>query len=257
MSKTAANPLQRKLQDNIQRVRERITEACRQVDRDPQSVRIVAVTKKVEVDVIRIALELGLTDLGENRVQDLTRRASMIHESGRRKRMLGGDQPRQAPTWHMIGHLQRNKVRSVLQWSNTIHSVDSLRLAEEINAEAAKLDCTIDIFLQINVASEKSKFGLAVGAVDVVSEQIREMARLRLVGLMTIAPLVDDTATVRSVFCRLREIADHVKEKGQVGDEFRELSMGMSNDFEVAIEEGATIVRIGSSIFEDLRAPAE
>ncbi len=252
MAKTATKSIQRRVLDNIQRVRDRIAEACSRANRDPASVRLVAVTKSVDVEVIRILIDAGLVDLGESRVQQLAQRAAMIAETQKRRRILDGQRDAVAPVWHMIGHLQRNKVPSAVKSATVFHSVDSLRLAEEISNEAGKRNRVVDVFLQVNVAGEKSKHGIAVGAIEVFCEQIHGLADMRLVGLMGMMPLVDDPEEVRPLFRRLREIAEDLVTQECVSLESCELSMGMSNDFEVAIEEGATIVRVGTALFEGL-----
>ena len=252
MGKTAIKSIQRKVQDNIQRVRDRIAQACSRANRDPASVRLVAVTKSVDVEVIRILIEAGQVDLGESRVQQLAQRAAMIAETQKRRRILDGQRDAVAPVWHMIGHLQRNKVRAAMQWATVFHSVDSLRLAEEISGEACDRNLVADVLLQVNVAGEKSKHGIAVGAIEVFCEQIRTLAGMRLIGLMGMMPLVDDSEEVRPLFRRLREIAEDLVTQECVSCKVCELSMGMSNDFEVAIEEGATIVRVGTALFEGL-----
>ncbi len=151
----------------------------------------------------------------------------------------------------MIGHLQRNKVKALLPIVEYIHSVDSLRLAEEINTAAARLglDRKVKIFLQVNTSEEKQKFGLAVGAVSALTEQIITLPNLQVVGLMTMAPQVDDPEQCRFCFARLREIFEDLRSEKIAGREFRHLSMGMSNDYVVAVEEGATMLRIGSALF--------
>ena len=252
MGKTATKSIQRKVRDNIQHVRDRIAQACSRTNRDPASVRLVAVTKSVDVEVIRIVLESGLVDLGESRVQQLAQRAAMIAETQKRRRILDGQRGTVAPVWHMIGHLQRNKVRSAVQWATVFHSVDSLRLAEEISSESGRCNQVADVLLQVNVAGERSKHGIAVGAIEVFCEQICALPGVRLVGLMSMMPLVDDPEEVRPLFRRLREIAEDLVTQGCVSSEVCELSMGMSNDFEVAIEEGATMVRVGAALFEGL-----
>ncbi len=256
MAQAGIKTIQKRLQDNIRRVRERIAEACHCAGRRPEEVRLVAVTKSVEVDVIRVMIEEGVTDLGENRVQQLTQRAAMIQETLKRRRVLELGRECRSPVWHMVGHLQRNKVKAALRWTSTIHGVDSLRLAEDISVAADRGGVVADAFLQVNVADEKNKFGIPVGATGVLAEQIRSLPGLRLIGLMTIAPLVPDAEKVRSCFRRLREIAEDLRDQELVTPDFRELSMGMSNDFEVAIEEGATVVRIGSALFDGVAPTA-
>jgi len=239
-----------KLVENIKRVRERIEAACARVGRHPEDVTLVAVTKTVPLDVIHQALEAGLVDLGENRVQQLTERASMLEEDLASQRARQPQQPVPTPRWHMIGHLQRNKVKAVLPWVTLIHSVDSLRLAEEINTQAGRLGRKANVLMQVNVSGEKSKFGLAVGAATHMAEQLVSMENLNLLGLMTMAPLVDQAEKTRPWFARLRELLEEMQAERIVPPRCVHLSMGMSQDFEVAIEEGATIVRIGTALFE-------
>ncbi|HSW44390.1 MAG TPA: YggS family pyridoxal phosphate-dependent enzyme [Phycisphaerae bacterium] len=242
--------MRRKLSDNIKRVRDRIAHACQRAGRRPEDVRLVAVTKMIEIDVIRTALDMGLEDLGENRVQELIRRAIMLNEYVTRRRRMEPGREVSEPHWHMIGHVQRNKVRPLLPWAHTVHSVDSLRLAEEISAEAVRIGRVVPAMVEVNVSGEKSKFGIAVGAVSHVVEHIIPLPGLRIVGLMTMAPLDDNAEQARPHFARLRDIFEEMKIERIVGPEFRELSMGMSSDYEVAIEEGATTIRIGRALFE-------
>jgi PLP dependent protein len=248
--------MKRKLHDNLKRVEQRIAEACRRVRRDPSTVKLIAVTKYASMDIIRALLELGVRDLGENRVQELTRRAAMIDEwrSGHRESMVP------VPRWHLIGHLQRNKVKAVLPWIEMIHSVDSLRLAEEIDAQAGKLGRPVPILLEVNAAEDPNKYGVAVAAATHLVEQINTLKHIELRGLMAMAPLTDDVARIRSVFERVRELYDEVVSEKLCGRHFTELSMGMTGDFEQAIEFGATYVRIGSALLEGIELgpqPAE
>ena len=249
--------IRRRLTDNLRRVRERIARACEQARRDPETIRLVAVTKYVEVDVIRQALDVGLLDLGESRVQELTKRAGMVHEYLSRRRLAGTGKPPVCPRWHMVGHLQRNKVKAVLPWVDLIHSLDSLRLAEEINVQAARASRVAKVLMQVNASGEKGKFGVAVGAATHLAEQIVSLPNLKLLGLMTMAPLSDNPDTARPVFARLRELFEEMVGERLAGEDFRHLSMGMSLDFEAAILEGATMVRIGAALFEGLRRPVE
>jgi pyridoxal phosphate enzyme (YggS family) len=252
--------MRRKLADNLKRLRERIQNACSRGKRRVEDVRLVAVTKTVEVDIIRSGIELGLSDLGESRPQELVKRAGMVHEHLSRRRTLEPRRTPPDPRWHMIGHLQRNKVRMVLPWVGMIHSVDSLRLAEEVSSEAQRIGRVMPILIEVNVSGEKSKFGIAVGAVSHLIENINTLPGIRIVGLMTMAPLEEKAESARPYFCRLREILEDVRGERLAGPEFRELSMGMSNDFEAAIEEGATLIRVGTALFEgvtqDHGAPA-
>ncbi len=247
--------MRRKLSDNLKRVRDRIASACVKSNRNPNDVTLVAVTKTVEVDVVRSALELGITEFGESRVQELTKRASMIEEFRSRRRLVAGpaDVP-PSPNWHMIGYLQRNKVKQVLPWARVIHSVDSLRLAEDISTHSAKMERTTDAFVQVNVSEEKSKHGVVVGATAYLIEQILPMPNIRIIGLMTMAPFEENPELARPHFARLRELFEDIRAERIVGPAFAHLSMGMSNDFEVAVEEGATVVRIGTALFEGVTA---
>lgn len=247
--------MRRRLSDNLKRVRERIAAACARAGRPENSVQLIAVTKTIEVDVIRQGLELGLTELGENRVQELCKRASMVEEyRSRRLRVGGREAVPPSPNWHMIGHLQRNKVKAVLPWSRTIHSVDSLRLADEISRTSVLMKQTTDVLVQVNVSEEKTKFGVAVGAAAYLIQDIRRMPNLRVVGLMTMAPYDEDPERARPHFARLREVFEDFVAERIVGAEFRHLSMGMSGDFEVAIEEGATMIRLGRALYEGVAA---
>jgi pyridoxal phosphate enzyme (YggS family) len=225
--------------------------AAQRSGRPASAVRLVAVTKTIGVNIIRQLLDAGVRDLGENRVQELIKRAGMIQEYHSRLQ-LGAAAPTEPPRWHMIGHLQRNKVKSVLPWITCVHSLDSLRLAEELSAVSTKMDRNIDVLVEINASGEKSKFGVAVGAVNYLVEQVVTLPGLTVVGLMTMAPLVDDPEKIRPIFVRVREIFEELAGTKLVGPRFRELSMGMSQDYAVAIEEGATIVRIGTALFEDV-----
>jgi len=255
-----ATQSKRRLADNLRRVRDRIGAACAQAGRDPESITLIAVTKTVEVDVIRQALDVGLLDLGESKVQELTQRAGMIHEYMSRRRLASGGRPQLSPRWHMVGHLQRNKVKTVLPWIEVIHSLDSLRLAEEINVQAARASRRVKVLMQVNASGEKSKHGVAVGASTHLAEQIVSLPNLELIGLMTMGPLPSDQEGVtspRPYFARLRELFEEIAGERLVGESFRHLSMGMSLDLEDAILEGATTVRIGSALFDGLGPVAD
>jgi PLP dependent protein len=242
--------MRRKLADNLKRIRERIHIACERGRRRVEDVRLIAVTKTVEVDIIRGAIEAGLHDLGESRVQELTKRAGMIREHLSRRRGLEPDKAPPDPRWHMVGHLQRNKVRALLPWVDVVHSLDSLRLAEEISAEAVKQGRTVPVLIEVNLSGEKSKYGIAVGAASHFAAHIISLPNIRIAGLMTMAPLADDPEKARPHFSRLRELFEDMRAEKVAGHDFRDLSMGMSNDFDVAIEEGATMIRVGTGLFE-------
>lgn len=239
----------RRLADNLKRVRERIAEAAIRARRRPEEVRLVAVTKGVDLEIVKQLLDLGQLDLGENRVQQLVKRASLIDEQMQRRAAAGNDTV--GPVrWHMIGNLQRNKVRQILPLVELIHSMNTLRLAEEISARAEKDNLVAQVLVQTNVSGEKSKSGIPPAAVPYLIEQIASLPKLKIVGLMTMAPLVDNPEEVRGVFARTRELFEEVRAGRLAGPGFVHLSMGMSNDFEVAIEEGATLVRVGTALFE-------
>jgi hypothetical protein len=249
--------MRRKLVENLKRVEQRIAEACRRAGRAPSQIKLVAVTKAAAIDVIRTLVDMGVTELGESRVQELTRRAAMLSEWLSRRALDPTLAAKPKPRWHMVGHLQRNKVKAVLPWVDLIHSVDSLRLAEEIDLHSRALGRKTAILLQINAGDEPRKFGVAVPAAIHLAEQICSLSNVSLRGLMAMAPLTEDRPRIRRVFERVREIFDEIVESGTCGQEFRELSMGMSHDFEEAVELGTTMVRIGTALFEGLDLPSE
>jgi len=236
-----------KIVARIQQIKDTINSACSRAGRDPDKVKLVVVTKSVTLEAVKEVINLGITDLGENRVQQLKKISAEVAEflNG------SGDNPATPKkiNWHMIGHLQRNKVRQVLPIAVLIHSVDTLRLAEEINTAAAKLNSRPKVLLQVNCSNEPQKYGVPVGAATHLAEQIETLPNLQLVGLMTMAPLTHNKDVVRSCFVRARELFVEMRGEKIVGPQFTELSMGMSSDYEIAAEEGATILRIGSAIF--------
>lgn len=211
---------------NLERVRARISAAAERAGRSPAEVRLLGVSKTFPAQTVLAAVQAGVTDLGENRVQEAATKAPVLAAAGAR------------PRWHLIGHLQTNKIRSSLELFAIIHSVDSLRLAEALSGRAER---PVEILLEVNVAGEASKSGFAPQETAAAAEWIARLPNLQLSGLMTVAPLTSDPEDVRPVFRRLRELRDAIG--------LRELSMGMSSDYEVAIDEGATFVRIGRAIF--------
>lgn len=249
--------MKRRLSENWKRVEQRINNVCHRAQRDPAGVTLVAVTKYASLDIIRTMVDLGFTDLGESRVQELSKRAAAINEwLGRRARdVSAGARPR--PRWHMVGHLQRNKVKAVLPWIDMIHSVDSLRLAEEIDAQSAKLGRVMPILLEVNAADDADKYGVAVAAITHLAEQVNSLEHIELRGLMAMAPLTDDESYIRQVFGRVRELFDEIVAGRICGPEFKELSLGMTNDFEYGIEAGATYVRIGTALLEGIPLSTE
>jgi pyridoxal phosphate enzyme (YggS family) len=237
------------LAEKLSEVRERIAAACKKANREPKEVTLIAVTKNAAPEQMREILQLGVGDLGESRVQVLTQRAAQINEFFQRQQTRT-DAPMPARLrWHMIGHLQRNKVKPVLSIVDLIHSVDSLRLAEELDAQALKMGRKIPVLLQVNASEEESKHGVAVGASVHLAEQMDSMPNLQFMGLMTMAPLEGKRDAARRCFARTREIFEELKFNKIGGNLLRHLSMGMSGDFEDAILEGATMVRIGSLLF--------
>lgn len=212
----------------LQRVRARIANACARAGRDPASVRLIAVSKLHPVEAIREAYAAGQRDFGENYVQELVGKAEALKDLPDLR-------------WRLIGHLQRNKAKELTRVRCAIDSVDSVRLAETLNERAARDGAIVDVMLQVNVASEPQKSGALLNDVPVLIERVRALSNLKLHGLMTIPPDVEDPAQSRAHFAALRALAEQ--------HQLRELSMGMSADVEVAIEEGSTMVRVGTAIF--------
>jgi len=236
-----------KIAERIERIKENVRSACDRSGRDPADVKLVVVTKSADFERVKQIIKLGFTELAENRAQQLKKVAAQTDEF-----LAGANTNHNLPQkikWHMIGHLQRNKVRQVLPVTSLIHSVDTLRLAEEINASAPKMEVCPKVLLQVNTSNEPQKYGVPVGAAIHLAEQIETLPNLKLVGLMTMAPLTHNKDTIRSCFVRARELFVEMKGEKIVGSEFAQLSMGMSSDYEIAVEEGATILRIGSAIF--------
>ncbi len=219
---------------NIENLYSRIKVAAEKSGRKAEDIKLIAVTKTVDVDRIKQVCDLGILDLGENKVQELLSKYDQLDPSCK---------------WHLIGHLQTNKVKYIIDKVSLIHSVDSIPLIEEINSRAAKLGKKMDILLQVNVAGEETKFGIGPTEVDKYIGIISQMNHVNLKGLMTIAPFAENPEEIRPVFKKLYQIYIDIKNKRLDNVTMDYLSMGMSNDFEVAIEEGANIVRIGTGIF--------
>jgi pyridoxal phosphate enzyme (YggS family) len=244
------------LQDRFKKVQEGIAASAAKVKRDPASVTLIAITKNGTTEQIKQLIEMGQMDLGESRVQQLQQRAAQVDEwltkqQGKADKKLPAPGPNGGVRWHMVGHLQRNKVKPVMSLCHAIHSVDSLRLAEEIQDEAEKTKRPMTALLEVNVGEESSKFGVAVGAAVHLAEQIDTMDEVNLVGLMCMAPHSANPEKARPIFARLREIFEEIKFRKIGGEKFKHLSMGMSNDYKIAVEEGATMVRVGTAIFGD------
>ncbi|MZP28999.1 YggS family pyridoxal phosphate-dependent enzyme [Heliobacterium undosum] len=222
------------LQENLGRVRQRIREAAMRAGREPESIRLLAVTKTVPVERIQEVVDAGVDLLGENRVQELLDKHPQVRGPVR---------------WHMIGTLQTNKVKYIYDKVALIHSLDRLSLAQAIDRQAARLGRPIDCLVEVNVAGEESKHGVDRRELISFIRNVTAFEGIHICGLMTMAPYVDDPEEARPVFRDLYQLSREVDELGLQRVEMRHLSMGMSNDFEVAVEEGATIVRIGSSLF--------
>ena len=222
------------LKENLESVEARIQAACDRAGRKRDEVTLIAVSKTKPVSMLQEAYDLGVRIFGENKVQEIRDKYEALPKD---------------IEWHMIGHLQTNKVKYIVDKVKLIHSVDSLKLAETIEKEAEKHNCTADILLEVNVAEEESKFGLKSEEVLPLYDEIRQYSHINVRGLMTIAPFVENPEKNRTIFADLRKLYVDIKEKNIDNDTVSILSMGMTNDYEVAIEEGATMVRIGTGIF--------
>ena len=220
--------------ENYRAIEEKVEKACLRAGRKREDVTLIAVSKTKPVSMIHELLPLGVRDFGENKVQELTEKEELLPKDIR---------------WHMIGHLQRNKVKYVVGKACMIHSVDSLRLAEEISKEALKKQISVPILVEVNVAGEESKFGVSVQEAPFLVEQICRLPGIEVKGLMTIAPYVEDPEENRIVFRNLRKLSVDIGGKNIDNVTMDILSMGMTGDYEVAIEEGATHVRVGTGIF--------
>ena len=220
--------------ENIIQVKKKIEEACRRSNRNPEEVTLIAVSKTKPVSMIREAAEAGIRDFGENKVQEILDKSVQFPNDFR---------------WHMIGHLQRNKVKQVIDKACLIHSVDSLRLASQIEEEACKKNRMVHVLLEVNVAREESKYGFFMEDVESAVREIKDYPHVKICGLMTIAPFVEDAEENREIFRKLNQFYVDIKSKNIDNVTMSVLSMGMTGDYEVAVEEGATMVRVGTGIF--------
>lgn len=222
------------IRENLEIVKQNMRDACKKSGRDPESVRLIAVSKTKPVEDVQKAYQCGCRDFGENKVQELVEKYEKMPKDIR---------------WHMIGHLQRNKVKYIVDKVYLIHSVDSVRLAEEISREAVKKQVTVSVLVEVNVAGEESKFGTTSQEAVSLVEEIAKLPGICVKGLMTIAPYVENAEENRLYFAKLKQIYVDIIHKNIDNVCMEELSMGMTGDYEVAITEGATYIRVGTGIF--------
>ncbi len=222
------------LKENLAEVEDKIQKACERAGRKREEVTLIAVSKTKPVSMLQEAYDLGVRIYGENKVQEIVDKYDVLPDDIH---------------WHMIGHLQRNKIKYIVDKVDLIHSVDSVRLAEAINKEAEKKNVIVPVLIEVNVAEEESKFGFNTDDVMEFVESIKDLSNIRVMGLMTIAPFVADPEENRPIFAQLRQLSVDIDSKKYDNITMSILSMGMTNDYEVAIEEGATMVRVGTGIF--------
>lgn len=237
------------IKDNLARVRERMAQAAERAGRSLSEITLVAVTKQKTVAEVQEAILAGVRELGENRVQEGVKKAAWINDWWAKEGRAAVAGAPETLRWHLIGHLQTNKVKYAVEVFQLIHSVDSLHLLAEIDRRAGGKDLIVPVLLEVNVSGEATKAGLPPTEVLPLLEKVAQFEHIRVEGLMTVAPLVADPEETRPVFRGLWQLAERIKGEGFPGVTMTYLSMGMSNDFEVAIEEGANLVRIGTAIF--------
>ncbi len=219
---------------NIDYIKSEIINSCKKVNRE-NGINLIAVTKTVDIDAINEAIESGITDVGENKPQELARKYDVI-----------GDKVR----WHQIGSLQTNKVKYIIDKVYMIHSIDRLSLCEEIQKRAEKINKTINCLIQVNISEEESKQGISKDeAIDFIKTISKKYKNLKVKGLMTMAPYTEDESIIRDTFKGLKDLSEEISRENIENVYMDELSMGMSNDFKIAVEEGSTLVRVGTSIF--------
>ena len=221
--------------ENVERVQQRIRRACDRSGRSVEDVRLIAVSKTMPAESVRQAYAAGLREFGENRVQEAASKRQAL--------------PDLDAVWHLIGHLQSNKAKQACELFDWIHSLDSLHLAERIDRPAAALGRKLPVLIEVHLGEEASKFGVEEDELARLAEQVGALPSLELRGLMTLPPFFDNPEDARPFFRHLRELAARIEARKLPGVSMRELSMGMSHDFEIAIEEGATLVRVGTAIF--------
>jgi PLP dependent protein len=229
---------------NVKMIRERIARCCERIGRDPAEVTLVAVAKTFPAEMVREVVSAGVRDIGENYVQELQQKRGALNDQNIR--------------WHFIGHLQSNKARMVAPFAHLIHAVDSVGLARELDRRARDAGRVLDVLVEVNTTGEGSKFGVRPDNTEALISSMRPFPNLRVAGLMTIGPFLPDPEDSRPMFRLLRTLRDSMAAVARDNVTMRHLSMGMTGDFEVAIEEGATIIRIGTAIFGNrLRLPGE
>lgn len=219
---------------NIDEINEKIEAACNKIGKKRGEITLIAVTKTIDEDIMNASLEYGIKDIGENKVQEITRKYDQINPGVK---------------WHLIGHLQSNKVKYIIDKVDLIHSVDSLKLAKEINKRAEQHDKIMQVLIQINIADEASKFGVQLSEVDSLIEEISALKHIKIMGLMNIAPFYGDPELARKDFKVMKSLFDTLEDKSSDNVEMKYLSMGMTGDFEVAVEEGANLLRVGTGIY--------
>jgi pyridoxal phosphate enzyme (YggS family) len=224
------------VKDNLKLINNRIKAACKKVGRDPSEITLVCVTKGVDPYRMSEVFMHGIKDIGENRVQEALKKKNDVLPGAK---------------WHLVGHLQTNKVKDAIKIFDIIHSVDTLELAQKIDKEAKKIDKTVDVLIQVNASGEEQKYGMRPEMVKDFLREASQLTNVKILGLMTITPLAEDPEIVRPYLKNLREISESVKNENIPNIEMRYLSMGMSQDFEVAVQEGANMLRIGTAIFKD------
>lgn len=222
------------VKDNLETINKKIKEAALKVNRDPQEIKLVAVTKTATLEQIKEAINEGVKIIGENKVQEATEKYQVLTTEVK---------------WHLIGHLQTNKVKYAVEIFDLIHSVDSIKLAKEIDKRSVQFKKIIDVLIEVNISGEETKYGYNPEKVEAFLKEISEFSGIRVRGLMTIAPISKNKEEVRPYFRRLRELSERIRDKSIKNIKMDYLSMGMTDDFEIAIEEGANMVRIGRGIF--------
>ena len=222
------------IKNNLEIINKKIKKAALKVNRNPEEIKLVTVTKTATTEQIEEAINAGIKIIGENRVQDAKKKYQIFTAD---------------VEWHLIGHLQTNKVKYAVEIFNCIQSIDSIKLAQEIDKRSLQFGKIMDVLVEVNVSGEETKYGIKSEEVETFLKEISEFPRIRIRGLMTIAPIVEDKEEVRPYFRKLRELYKEIKSKNIENVKMNWLSMGMTEDFEIAIEEGANMVRIGRGIF--------